>query len=197
MSSLQPQVAIFGGAFDPPHLGHSLVIQQILTHKVVDQVVLMPSGSHPFQKKMSSEQHRLQMLELMVASLIDTPRVVISDYELKRQQTSYSYETLKAFSQQDQNAQYCWLIGSDLVPHFHLWKNYQAILKNYGVLVYPRAGYEDVRVLPGMKWLGQVDTVSVSSSQVRDQIKKGESVTGLLGQAVAEYSERHLLYLKE
>ena len=88
-------IVLFGGAFDPPHLGHQHITQSLLDQKIADEVWYVPTKEHPFSKPMTPAKHRLAMLELIVTD----PRIKIEEYELDKEGISYSRDTLDFLSQ--------------------------------------------------------------------------------------------------
>ncbi len=186
------QIALFGGSFDPPHLAHQSIPRTMISEKIVDQVWYVPVKQHPFKKPLSSDEHRLAMLKLLLSP--DFPQICIEEYELHRPVVSYTIETLEFFAQKYPEDTFSWVIGSDNLEKFHLWGRYQEILKKFSVFVYPRHGYPLTSLLPGMVPLTQLPEVEVSSTQVRQMVAKSEAVQEFVIPAVAEYIQAHHLY---
>ncbi|MBD3279610.1 MAG: adenylyltransferase/cytidyltransferase family protein, partial [Candidatus Pacebacteria bacterium] len=107
------QVVLLGAAFDPAHLGHLQMTKAVLAQQLADQVWLVPTNQHPFGKTLSSAQHRLAMLKLLIADPVVKDQVKIITYELDQDQPSYSLATLQALAQQYPQHQFSWLIGAD------------------------------------------------------------------------------------
>jgi len=191
------KIILFGGAFDPPHLGHQQVSQAILDQDIADEVWYVPAKEHPFSKKMSQASHRVAMLEL----IINDPRVKIELFELNKTGVSYSRDTLDYLSAKYPEHTFSWVIGSDNLPEFHKWvdskgDNYQDLLKHYRFYVYPRQNFPIEPLYNNMIPLDNVDEVEVSSTTVREKISRGENVQGLVDPAVAVYIDSNQLYLE-
>lgn len=192
------QIALFGGSFDPPHRGHLQVGLALLEQKIADEVWYVPVKKHPFGKVLSPDSDRVAMLETMIAS----PRaqentrpgqLKISHHELDKTQPSYSLLTLTELAQQHPEHTFFWVIGSDNLRSFSQWYQYQELLDQFVVYVYPRAEFPMEPLLPGMKPL-KAEKVTVSSTQIRDLLKTNNSVGELVEPPVEQYIRDHHLY---
>lgn len=200
------RIALFGGAFDPPHLGHLQVIQQLLEHDLADQVWVIPVGQHDFLKQLSGAKWRVEMLELLLTELPVALGAVasINHCELERKGVSHTVDTLNQLQQQYPEHRFSWVIGSDNLAKFHLWDRYQLILANYPVLVYPRSGYPFKPLYPNMQPLVQLAKVDVSSTQIKthlqectDWSKCQHQLTSWLPPSIIIYIQSHQLYLNQ
>jgi nicotinate-nucleotide adenylyltransferase len=198
------QIALFGGSFDPPHLAHHQVVLEMLRQQLVDEVWYVPAKKHPFGKEMSSDDHRLKMVQLMLADEQGLTTEIkklhhhirIETYELDHPSISYSLNTLDYFSQTQPQHTFSWVIGSDNVASFAKWHHYQELLKKYQVWVYPRAHYAMEPLLKGMTPLKDMHKVDISSTEIRQRVRTGESIKGLVSPSVAEYLSLAGLYQK-
>lgn len=184
-------IILFGGAFDPPHVGHLQVVRSILEEELADQVWLVPVGQHPFAKKMSADVDRLAMLELTFTQL---DSVEIKTYELEKKGVGYSYQTLQHFSQLYPTDTFSWLIGSDNLASFHQWGFYQELLQEFKVYVYPRKGFQLNPLYPGMTILSEVPEVAISSSEIKEKMTHGLPITDHVVPAVEQYIIENKLY---
>ncbi len=183
------RIAVFGGAFDPPHYGHLAVAQAVLEHGFADEVWFLPVHSHPFDKRLSAPTERVALLQLVLQD-----KMKLCTLELETIEKSYTYVTLQKLAQTYPEHSFCFVIGSDNVGHFPQWFHAQQLLKQFTVLVYPRHGTEDVTLLPGMKPLTNVATIRISSTSIREAIAAGRSLKGLVPSAVAQYIQTTDLY---
>lgn len=193
------QIIIFGGAFDPPHLGHKHVVSQVLERQICEQIWLLPVGEHPFAKKMADDHHRLTMLELLFADLQTQfpSRITINTYEIDKQGVGYTYDTLQHFSNKFPDSQFSFLIGSDNIASFHKWRNYQQLLDQFKFLVYPRKNHPIHNLLPGMVPLQNFSEIEISSTQVKEalrQKREKDNLADLVGVPVADYIIKNGLY---
>jgi nicotinate-nucleotide adenylyltransferase len=180
-------VALFGGSFDPPHLGHLQVAESLLHQRLSDQVWFVPAKQHPFAKALSPEKERLAMLELTVAASSLQNQLRIEKYELSQDQPSYSYQTLVALRQKYPQHQLSWVIGSDNLAQFHRWYRYQDLLDEFTVYVYPRKNSPMTHILKGMQPLTDVPEINISSQKIRQNLELQLSIAGLVVPAVEEY----------
>lgn len=197
------KILVFGGTFNPPHLGHQLMIEQVLSRSLMgvtfDQLWILPVGQHSFAKKFVNNQHRLAMLDLMVSSLLQKNpflknKIFIEKYELERDEESQTFTTLEALSKQYPEHQLSFLIGSDNLRKFHLWHDYQLMLSKYPFYIYPRVDYPFQPFYEGMIALKDFPKMQVSSTQVRDAFLNKTSLNNLLDIKVIEYIKNHKLF---
>lgn len=181
-------IALFGGAFDPPHLGHQQVVTAMLEGKIADEVWYVPVKNHPFDKQMTAAEHRVAMLELL-----QQPKTRIERYELEHPGISFTYDTLETLSAQQPRDTFSFIIGSDNVLNFHKWGQFEKLLE-YCFYVYPRAGFSFEPLYKNMVPLREMPTVEVSSTQVRESVRAGEPIAGSVAPEVEEYIEEHQLY---
>ena len=199
------KILVFGGTFNPPHLGHQLMVEQALTKiadngVVFDQLWLLPVGQHSFAKQFVSNQHRLVMLELMKQAIYEKnpvlkDKIFIEKYELERNEESQTFATLEALSKQYPEHHFSFLIGSDNLEKFHLWHNYQLMLSKYSFYVYPRINFAFQPLYEGMIALDGFPKMQVSSTQVREAFTNKTSLDGLLNVKVIEYIKDNKLFV--
>lgn len=193
----RPQAWIFGGAFDPPHVGHMQVVTDALRESVVARLVVMPVGQHPFDSKslLSSSEDRWRLCELGFAEYSIDERFFLSRYEIEAEGRSYSYATLQQFSTENPEYAWKWLIGADNVASFDRWRHAEEILSEYGVMVFPRDSVGQVVLMPGMEWVPNATPVKVSSTKIRQAVITGQPITDLVKPEVAAYINDHHLYV--
>lgn len=185
-------ICVFGGAFDPPHVGHHQVASSLITHTICDEVWFEPVKMHPFGKVVLANGHREKMLQLILE-----PHMQVDTYELNHEGNDFtlSFDTLEALSSQYPEHTFSWVMGSDNLAKFHLWGNFQGILDKYPVYVYPRKGFPFEPLRKGMTALKNFPEVTVSSTEVRSKIATGQSITGLVDPKVEKYIRENKLYV--
>lgn len=196
------RIAILGGSFDPPHIGHLLVAQQVKKLLNVDQVWLMPAFTHPFNKPLTNATHRLAM-----AKLLQDSAVKVSDFEIAKKGTSFTIDTLTALKKEYPQDSFFWIIGSDQVTDFPKWKNWEEIINKYHLIIYsrnePHALEEKIKTMLALAAvpntihiLNTTDllTSDASSRSIRKRAKDGLSLKGLVPKAVETYIMEHKLY---
>ena len=196
------RIALLGGSFDPPHKGHLLLAEQIRRLLPIDEVWLIPCYKHPFGKQLSPEKHRLTMTRLLENTLIK-----VSDVEITKKDISYSIDTLRLLQQLYPSHSFFFIIGSDQIRDFPKWKEWQAIINEFGLVIYPRN--IDTTTIPALvKQTFHMHTIPktvlypketlqtsrISSTEIRTRIKNNQSITGLVTPAVAAYIMKQRLY---
>lgn len=183
------RICLFGGAFDPPHIGHQQVARELISRSVCDEVWFVPVKQHPFGKKVEVNGHRVKMLELILQ-----PQWKVDSFELERSMTSYSYQTLNTLHMLFPQHTFSWVIGSDNLEKFHLWQEYETLLKEFTVYVYPRSGFPFFPYYEGMEMLKDFPIVRASSTKVRSRLKRHQDISDLVDPKVEQYIEEHRLY---
>ena len=125
------RIGIYGGSFNPPHNMHLKMVSELLTRKLVDKVIFVPTGNKYPKTNLVSGMDRIKMINLMIEG---NPNLEVSDYELKESQV-YTYKTLNYFKNCYSDSEIYFILGSDLLKDFKTWKNYEYILANFKILV--------------------------------------------------------------
>ena len=188
------RVGIFGGSFNPVHVGHLRLAQHLRQSGALDAVWLTLSPQNPLKDTdlLVDDFHRLAMLRLAVAEYND---IEVCDVELSMSRPSYTINTLELLSSRFPDCRFRLIIGSDNWLTFDRWRESERIIADYGVIVYPRPGYE--LHMPLEK--DNVEIVSapmtdVSSTMLRRAISTGEPVDDLLPAPVIKYIKTNKLY---
>jgi nicotinate (nicotinamide) nucleotide adenylyltransferase len=145
----RPVLAVLGGSFDPPHIGHVLIPTYLLTRGLASRVLVAPCWSHPFAKRMSPFLERLTLTRLAMA--VHGSQVEVSDIELRLAESrdattpSYSYELLQAIAAANPNYQVRLVVGSDIVADGEIqrWRNHEQLQAEFRPIVVPRMGYAE------------------------------------------------------
>ncbi|MCH5234385.1 MAG: nicotinate (nicotinamide) nucleotide adenylyltransferase [Muribaculaceae bacterium] len=187
-------IGIYGGSFDPIHTGHAMVANFVSQCNIVDEVWIMVSRRNPLKEHstLASDNHRLKMAEI-VAEKCD--KVNVTDIEMSLPVPSYTYDTLLELKKLYPKETFKIIIGSDSLQNFHNWRNSEKIQKEFGLIVYPRPGYElPVTEPEGMTFLNGAPEFGVSSSLIREYIQSDWNINYFVPVAVSEYIEEHKLY---
>jgi len=179
-----PRIAVFGGSFNPVHNGHVAVVKCLL--KEFDEVWLVPCNKHAFGKKLAPARHRLEMLHVAVKGL---KRVLVSDVEIKRKGTSYTIDTLEQLKQESPGKEFYWVINSNALPSFDFWKNSERLKREFNFVIVSR---KPIKTEFGR--LLVCDSPKVSGSIIRQMLREGRSVKGLVPGGVERYVKKHGLY---
>lgn len=192
-------ICLFGGTFDPPHIGHLIIAESILSDLDIDKIIFIPSSIPPHKPlhSYSSASSRVEMLQI---SIKGTPAFQISDIELNRPGASYSVDTIKQIKSQMSlsKEELYFVIGSDSLVEFQTWKNPHEILSLAQVIIAPRPLFTKDMVKP--EFLEQVqflDTpqIDISSSMIRERVREKKSIRYYVIPEVLEYIQEKRLYI--
>ncbi|MDO4217934.1 MAG: nicotinate (nicotinamide) nucleotide adenylyltransferase [Bacteroidales bacterium] len=190
-------VGLYFGSFNPIHVGHLIIANAMLENSDLDEVWFVVSPQNPFkeQKELLADYHRMAMVR---RAIDDNYRLKACDVEMHLPIPSYTVVTLAQLGELYPNYRFCLLMGSDNLDHFDRWRNYQYILDNYQIKVYPRPGHLDSPFLqhPNVT-LVQCPLMEISSSYIRKQIALGHSVQYLLSDPVWNYLTEMHFYEKK
>jgi len=195
------RVAIFGGTFDPPHLGHFILAEQLKNNFELTEIMFMPTGKPPHKKDkvISPNEDRLNMLKLAVE---ENDFFSLSDWELQNEGYSYTAKTLAHFVPQIDAEQVFFIIGADSLAEIFKWKNPEYLLSEANFIVFNRPGYDLKEITSQKKYETYLDNIftyqglniEISSSFIRDEIEKGNSIRYLTLDKIEKYIEENNLY---
>lgn len=168
------RVAVYGGSFSPPHVGHALVAAWLRWSGRADQVWLVPTFKHAFGKPIAPFDARLRWCGALAATVGDG--VSVSDIEAHLQGTSYTLHTLDALAAAHPEHSFRLVVGADVLPDTARWHAWDQIVARYPPIVVGRAGWPDVPGVPTFP--------AVSSTQVRAALAAGEDVSAWVPAAV-------------
>jgi nicotinate-nucleotide adenylyltransferase len=188
-------IGIFGGTFDPVHLGHLRLALSLVDHYHLEEVRFVPC-KQPVHKQAAtvSAEHRLAMLKLAVEK---QPNFIVDDREIKRSSPSYMIETLQSFKHEMPTQVFGLILGSDALAHFTSWYHWQEIIKIVKLLIVPRPSFGSTSVrleLQAATEILNITTLPISSSHIRAEIKAGHSPRYWIPDSVWDYINSHQLY---
>ena len=175
------RTGIFGGSFNPIHVGHIALAKAALEQCGLDEVWLMVSPQNPLKQNMELLDDGLRF-RLAQQALEGVDGVVASDYELRLPRPSYTWNTLRHLAKDYPDRTFILLIGGDNWAHFQRWRHWKHILWHHNVIVYPRDQYQgtiDVPLLP------------ISSTEIRQKVRAGESIEGLVPEAIVPLVKKY------
>ncbi len=188
-------IGILGGSFNPVHIGHMMLASYIVQWTSLDKVWLTLSPRNPLKEPdgLIPDMQRLAMLELAIR---DLDRVEVCDIELAMPKPSYTINTLDLLSKRHPAKKFHLIIGSDNWKIFTQWKDYERIISEYGVIVYPRPGYPVSNIYQDGVTVIDAPECSLSSTFIRRAIRSGKDMNFFLPQGVYKYIVSRKLYLK-
>jgi nicotinate-nucleotide adenylyltransferase len=179
------KVALLGGSFNPPHMGHLLAAHYVRATQDMDEVWFMPAFHHPFGKQLESFEHRVRMCEAIcedASGWLKTSRV-----EREVGGSGRTVDTLSFLVERHPDVRFSLIIGSDILKDLPHWKDFHRIQQLAHVLVLYRAGY------PAPDAVGP-PLAEVSSTQIRELLSRGERPTELVPRRVLDYAHQAGLY---
>jgi nicotinate-nucleotide adenylyltransferase len=190
------RICLFGGTFDPPHIGHLLIAQTVCEADHFDKILFIPANKPPHKKVNTSLEDRLAMLHIAVEG---NPNFEISDVEIRRGGVSYTIDTVKMVKEEidQENDEIFYLIGSDSLMDFHNWKDPRGILDECQVLVAIRPGFRPSDI---PAWIlhriqfANIPRFEISSTNIRHRWVENKTIRYMVTLPVWEYIHEHNLY---
>jgi nicotinate-nucleotide adenylyltransferase len=197
---------LFGGTFDPIHLGHTVVAAESAGRIRADKVIFIPAKRSPLKgfSPKASDEDRLIMISLAIP---DAAQFEVSNYELRKSTPSYTLETVRFFqTQYGKDTLFYWLLGADSVEDLTYWYRVTELIDECNLAFMYRAGckppdfarFEAIwgsrRVLKLQQNVIETPLIDISSTEVRRRLAVGENVSDMLHSAVADYIHKHGLY---
>jgi nicotinate-nucleotide adenylyltransferase len=181
-------IALLGGVFNPPHIGHILIAQQILDFTDTDEVWFLPNYAQSPPKPAASVTDRLAM-----AKLLNLPKTHVSTIEIDNKLDG---ETVHILSFLPKEHRFSFIIGSDQLPSLHQWLEWEKLTRTLPFFVFPRYGYPNEPLYENMKVITHEFLIgsNISSSKVRDRVKNKLPIAGFVPKEIAKYIEEHGLY---
>ena len=190
------RIGVFGGTFDPPHVGHFIVAQDVLEHLQLDTLLLMPVATSPHKSASDAApaEVRARMLE---AGLGDHAHMRVSRLEVERAGVSYTVDTLAALRRRSPDDELLLVIGADQLASFSTWRSPDEVLRLARLVVMDRGGLkaEQVSQAAVSYQAVPVTRVDVSSTDVRRRLRDGRSIRYLVPEAVRRIIEDERLYI--
>ena len=190
------KIGLYFGTFNPIHVGHLTIANHMAEYSDLDQVWLVVTPHNPFKKK-SSLLDNHQRLEMVYLATKDYLKLKPSDIEFKLPQPNYTINTLVHLNEKYPDHEFSLIMGEDNLKGFHKWKNYELILENYKVYVYPRISEGKIEHrFDGHPKIHRVDApiMELSSTFIRNAIKEKKIVRPMLPENVWEYLDEMNFY---
>jgi len=190
------KIGLYFGSFNPVHIGHMAIANFLVEYGGIDQLWFVVSPQNPLKKKenLLNDYDRLEMMHLAVS---DEQRFRVSDIEFRLPKPSYTIDTLTYLSEKFPTHHFSIIMGSDNLVNFHRWKNYEAIEQNYGIIVYPRPGFDpsSLQTFRDIRWV-DAPLMEISSTFIREAIREGRNMRHFLPPRVWEYVDKMGFYKK-
>lgn len=203
---VKKKIALFGGTFDPIHLGHTVVAAAAAEHIGAEKIIFIPAKRSPLKDSFpeAGDGDRLAMIALAIA---DNEKFQLNDYELRKPEPSYTLETIRRFqADYGGKALIYWLIGADGIYELSRWYGIVELIDECNLCVMFRAGckppdfakFKDIWGVARVEKLRlnviRTPLIDISSTEIRSRLAVGRDVTGMLAPQVADYIHKHGLY---
>jgi len=194
------KVAIFGGAFNPPHLGHQLISQQVLGFTLTDEVWLTPCFKHTFNKNLIPSQKRLAMVKMII-----NHKIKCCSAEIDQQLNGETIELMAFLKKKYSQHQFSFIIGSDNLVHFKKWGQWQKLARETQIYVFPRPKFDynlKKYCLDNPSYQFKLIQhpllvkTNLSSTIVRKRIQEKMNIKQLVSPLIYEYIKKKNLYVE-
>lgn len=202
------KIGLYFGTFNPIHVGHMIIANHMAEYSGLDQVWMVVTPHNPLKNK-DSLLDDYQRLHLVHLATEDFPKIKPSDIEFKLPQPNYTVNTLAHLQEKFPQHEFSLIMGEDNLKSLHKWKNHEAILQNYEIYVYPRleakgrtgeaiSSETENSAFKNHPKIHLIDApiVEISSTFIRENIKKGKNIQPLLSSKVWEYIDHNNFYRK-
>lgn len=190
------KICIFGGTFDPPHIGHLLIAQTVCEVENFDKILFVPAYSPPHKNQITNIEHRINMVEI---AILDNPKFEYSDVDVIRKGTSYTIDTIVDIKKRMNVSkdEIYYLIGSDSLIDFKNWKKPRKILREAKVIVAIRPGFSPSDI---PHWILQevhfanIPRFELSSSTIRSRWIEDLTIRYMVTLPIWDYINKNNLY---
>lgn len=200
------KIGILGGSFDPIHMGHLILGENVRDSLKLDKVIFIPTGINPFKgnRNTTSPTQRLEMIKLAIES---NPHFTISTIEIEREGISYTIDTIKSLKGRYKEDDLYFIIGSDIIFQIEKWKDIQQLVKLCKFALVNRPGKELKEIDNKVEELSlkynifferiSSPFIDISSTDIRNRVRKKQSIKYLVPPKVEDYIIKHKLYVEE
>jgi nicotinate-nucleotide adenylyltransferase len=194
--SQKKKIGILGGTFDPIHMGHLVLAEQVKERLKLDGIIFIPcfKSPHKTRQKLSPAKDRLHMTRL---ALQDNPYFSVSDIELKRRGVSYTIDTLRELKKLHPGSEVYFLTGSDVVNELNTWRDPEKIYRLVRMVIAVRPGFDQIdseNRFVKKSIVVKITGLDISSTELRNRVKRGKSIKYLVPLKVEQYIRKKSLY---
>jgi nicotinate-nucleotide adenylyltransferase len=190
------RLGLFGGTFDPPHIGHLVVAQDAAEELDLDLLLFVPARDPPHKDRADLSPAAIR-LEMTRAAVGTNEGLGVSDVELEREGPSYTVDTLEFFRGEHPDAEIFFLMGTDQLMEIHLWHEAATLPHLAGLVAMSRPGIDPEASVPAIDIEFRripVTWVDISSTGIRDRVRDGRSIQYLVPSPVRDIIDRNALY---
>ncbi len=191
---MNPKIGLFFGSFNPIHIGHVILANYMQQYTEMDKVWMVVSPQNPFKEKKTllDDNQRLYMVNLALEEYVNLQS---SNIEFSLPQPSYTIDTLAYLEEKYPDYDFSLIMGEDNLAHLHKWKNYENLIKNYEIYVYPRL-HEVKKIKIPEKYYHKVEApiIEISATRIREMIREGKVYRPYLPPEVFPYIDGSNFY---
>ncbi|MDQ0174213.1 nicotinate-nucleotide adenylyltransferase [Bacillus chungangensis] len=188
---MRKRVGILGGTFNPPHLGHLIIANEVLHALKLEEVRFMPNQKPP-HKKMTDKVTEEQRLAMTKLAIQDHEKFKLETIELKRKGCSYTYDTMQLLKAQEPDVDFYFIIGADMIEYLPKWYKVSELCKLVQFVGVNRPRYSTESEMPIVSI--DIPDISISSTLLRRRLSQKQSVKYLIPDQVISYIKEHSLY---
>lgn len=187
------KIGLYFGSFNPVHIGHMAIANYLVEYGGIDQLWFVVSPHNPHKKKenLLNDYDRLEMMHLAVG---DDTRFRVSDIEFRLPNPSYTIDALTHIAEKYPTHKFSVIMGSDNLQNFHKWKNHEAIYQNYGIIVYPRPGFDIDWSNYSLVTVVAAPLMEISSTMIREALRERRDMRHFLPPKVWDYINKMGFY---
>lgn len=197
------RIGLYGGTFDPIHIGHLIVIENAINDMNLDKVIILPSSNPPHKKHKDKTDTDIRV-EMVSEAIKDNPKIILSTFESDTEQVIYTHHTLEYFTDAFKNDEVFYIMGEDSFMTIDSWRNYEKIL-SYNIIVFAREGIDKDSDLvkkveqvkkdnPNIFLLNSLN-INISSTLIRNLVKENKSIKYLVKDEVEYIIKNRGLYV--
>lgn len=194
------KVGLYFGTFNPVHIGHVIIANHMVQYSDLDEVWMVVTPHNPLKKKngLLEDYHRIHMVNLATS---DYDYIRPTDIEFNLPQPNYTVDTMAYLNERFPKHEFALIMGEDNLDSFTKWKNYEVLLNQYTIYVYPRIDRHRVErsaltTHSNVKMIENAPIMEVSATFIREAIKAGKNCQPLLDKEVWTYIDHNLFYKK-
>ncbi len=197
------RIGLYGGTFDPIHLGHLIVIENAINQMDLDRVIILPSSNPPHKKHKDKTKADIRV-EMVAEAIKDNPKIILSTFESTDNVVRYTHDTLEYFTSKLPNHEIFYIMGEDSFVTIDTWRNYEKIL-DYNIIVFARSGIDNNSTLikkvdkirkdnPNIHLI-DILNINISSTLIRSLSKEDKSIKYLVKDEVNYIIQNRNLYV--
>jgi nicotinate-nucleotide adenylyltransferase len=185
------KVCIFGGTFNPPHIGHLIMANEVYHALDFQEIRFMPNATPPHKEasQLATGEQRLRMLQLSIEAF---PYFQVESFEIENGGISYTFDTMNELQKREPGTQFSFLIGADMIAYLDKWVKIDELVKIVQLVGVRRPGYDEKTDYPVS--LIEAPLIDLSSTMLRNRIKQGKDVSILIPENVQAYIRQENLY---